>query len=127
MNETVFSILSSDGNWHDYTRYVRGGGYSWDEEDLDSENTVRLKSGTLRRDKITEKINTSLSMRDMDRMTLRQLRRDLKHAPTYKAKILDPEGVIESTFYSSSVSATLEFTENGNDIWRNVSFNVIEV
>ena len=44
-------------NGHDYARWVEDGGYSWSRDDLDSEKTKRVKNGTMRRDKITEKRN----------------------------------------------------------------------
>ena len=128
MEETVFSVLAADGQWHDYTRFVLSGGYEWSDDDVDSEKSVRTKNkARMRRDKLAEKINTSYTMRDMDRAELRQLRRDLKHAPTFQARILDPEGVIQREFYSTSVKATLILTEEGHDIWGEPTFNLHEV
>lgn len=60
-------------NGHDYTCWVEDDGYDWSRDDLDSEKTVRVKTGNMRRDKITEKRNLSFKMRPMPEELAAQL------------------------------------------------------
>ena len=61
-------------NGHDYTRYVADDGYDWSRDDLDSEKTKRVRSGKLRRDKITEKRNLTFKMLPMPEALAAKLR-----------------------------------------------------
>ena len=42
-------------NGHDYSRYVKMGGFSWSRNDLDTDQTKRTKDGKMRRQKIGTK------------------------------------------------------------------------
>lgn len=114
-------------NGHDYTRYVQIGGYDWSREDLDSEKTVRVRDGTLRRDKIGTKRKIGFKMMPMPRDLLAQLDDDLS-LPTFSATYLDLHGQQTRTFYCSSLPANLTMIyQNGNELWKGASFNIIEV
>lgn len=113
-------------NGHDYSRFVKSKGYGWSREDVDSEKTVRVKTGTLRRYKITTKRKLSYDMMNMTREELAQLDDDLSK-PTYPATFLDLHGKMTRTFYTSSFSATLSDLYDENGQWEGASFNMIEV
>lgn len=114
-------------NDHDYTQYIKQDGYHWSREDLDSENTVRVKTGTLRRDKIGTKRKLSYDLMDMQQEILAQLDDDLSK-PTFKAKFLDLHGVQTRTFYCSSFPANLTMIlQNGFEMWQGASFSMTEV
>ena len=66
-------------------------------DDLDSEKTKRVKNGTMRRDKITEKRNLSFAMLPMPEELAAQLDSDLhaKVVPTpVVAAVRHPPGVV---------------------------------
>lgn len=113
-------------NGHDYTRYVESKGYGWSREDIDSENTVRVKSGKLRRDKIATKRKLSYSLMNMSREMLAQLDNDLSQS-TFKAIYQDLHGRQTREFYCSSFSANLDSAADDYQQWSGASFNMIEV
>lgn len=113
-------------NGHDYSRYIEEKGYGWSRNDLDSEDTTRLKNGTLRRHKITTKRKLSYTMMNMSRELLSQLDRDLSK-PTLRVTYLDLHGRSTRSFYCSSFQATLSSVSNGEDRWEGASFSMTEV
>lgn len=113
-------------NGHDYSRFVERKGYGWKREDLDSENTGRTKDGKMRRDKITEKRKLSYTVMNMSRGLLAQLDNDLS-APTFSATYFDLHGKQTRTFYCSSFSCTLEEISQGDGLWGDSSFSLVEV
>lgn len=114
-------------NGHDYSRWIADEGYDWSRDDLDSEKTKRVKSGSLRRDKITEKRNLSFRMMDMPEALAQQLDNDL-HEETFRAKYHDLHGDQERTFYCSQFPANLrQIVDENNLIWRGISFSIHEV
>ena len=120
-------VLIINGN--DYSKYVERKGLGWSRNDLDSENTVRVKSGTMRRNKVCTKRKLAFKMVDMAQDVLAQLDNDLSEA-TFVATYLDLHGVMERTFYCTSLSGTV--TEVGSNdgetpMWADITFNLIEV
>ena len=113
-------------NGHDYSRFVKRKGMSWSRNDLDSEQTTRLKNGTMRRHKITTKRKISYGMTNMSRAELAQLDDDLSRN-TASVKYLDLHGAQTRTFYCSSFSAELSDVSNGKDNWDGATFSITEV
>lgn len=113
-------------NGHDYSRFVEEKGYGWSRNDLDSEQTTRLKNGNMRRKKITTKRKLSYTMMHMTREELAQLDNDLSRE-TFSAKYLDLHGASTRTFYCSSFQATLSNVANGAESWEGASFSMTEV
>lgn len=114
-------------NGHDYTRYVADDGYDWSRDDLDSEKTKRVRSGKLRRDKITEKRNLTFKMLPMPEALAAQLDTDL-HAATFNVKYRDLHGEQTREFYCSQFPAKLRQVFNeGSLLWDGISFNLHEI
>lgn len=114
-------------NGHDYTRYIEDGGYSWSRDDVDSEKTVRVKTGTMRRDKITEKRNLSFQMLPMPEELAAQLDTDL-HAPEFSVRYHDLHGDQTRRFYCSKFPGKLhQVTREGQLLWGGISFNLHEI
>ncbi len=114
-------------NGHDYTRYVADSGFSWSRDDVDSEKTVRVKSGLLRRDKITEKRNLKYTMLPMPEALAAQLDEDLS-APQFSVQYHDMHGEQRRSFYCSQFSGGLrQIMDEGNLVWDGISFNLHEI
>ena len=114
-------------NGHDYSRLVKRKGVGWKRNDLDSEQTKRTKSGTMRRDKITTKRTVSFEiMPGVTQRQLAQLDQDLS-AETFSARYLDLHGIQTRTFYCSSFSATLDDVRDEESHWSGGTFTIIEV
>lgn len=113
-------------NGHDYSPYVKSKGYGWSREDVDSEKSVRVKSGKMRRDKIATKRKLSYELMNMTRAQLAQLDDDLSRS-TYPADYFDLHGKMTRTFYTSSFSATLHDLYGEEGVWGDASFSMIEV
>lgn len=114
-------------NGHDYSRYIEDDGYSWSRDDVDSEKTVRVKTGTMRRDKITEKRNLSFQMLPMPAELAAQLDTDL-HDPEFSVRYQDLHGPQTRRFYCSKFPAKLrQVINDGNLMWDGVSFNLHEI
>lgn len=119
-------INGPGGAQHDYSKYIQRRGLAWARNDLDSEKTVRVKSGRLRRDKITTKRTVKYTMMKMPRKLIQQLDKDLSQS-TFRAKYDDLHGVMTRTFYCSSFEATLAEVYDDDEAWEGISFNMIEV
>jgi len=114
-------------NGHDYTRYIEDDGYDWSRDDIDSEKTVRVKTGSMRRDKITEKRNLSYKMLPMPEGLAAQLDTDL-HEPSFSVQYQDLHGQQTREFYCSKFPAKLrQITRNGERMWGGISFNLHEI
>ena len=114
-------------NGHDYTRWVEDDGYDWSRDDLDSEKTVRVKTGNMRRDKITEKRNLTYKMLPMPEELAAQLDTDL-HAAQFSVRYHDLHGDQTREFYCSQFPAKLHQVVNaGNLLWKGISFNLHEI
>lgn len=113
-------------NGHDYSRFVERKGYGWTRNDIDSEKTTRVKSGKMRRYKITTKRKLSFTMMHMTREQLAQLDDDLSEV-TFKVKYMDLHGPVTKEFYCSTFSADMSDIIDGNDVWEGANFNMIEV
>lgn len=114
-------------NGHDYTRYVADDGYDWSRDDLDSEKTKRVKNGTMRRDKITEKRNLSFAMLPMPEDLAAQLDSDL-HAKQFSVRYHDLHGDQTREFYCSKFPAKLrQVVDKGNLLWGGISFSLHEI
>ena len=110
----------------DYSAHIEARGIGWSRNDVDSEKTVRVKNGTLRRDKITTKRKLSYQLVHMTRAELAALDNSLS-APTFTATYLDLYGQQTRTFYCSSFSAKLESAYSEDGEWVGASFDMIEV
>lgn len=119
-------IIAANGERHDYSRFIKSKGYGWSREDLDTDKTVRVKSGVLRRQKIGDKRKLSYDVMNMTRDQLAQLDNDLSQS-TYTAIYMDLHGKMQKRFYTSSFSATLSDLYDDNGTWDGASFNMIEV
>lgn len=114
-------------NGHDYTRWVEDDGYDWNRDDLDSEKTVRVKTGNMRRDKITEKRNLTYKMLPMPESLAAQLDTDL-HAAQFSVQYHDLHGDQTRQFYCSKFPARLhQIIDEGNLMWEGISFNLHEI
>lgn len=123
----LLSILSANGEWHDYSKYIIQNGYGWSRNDLDSSKSTRTKDGKMRRDKLTDKRKLSYGVRGMTRAELAQLDDDLSQT-TFQAKVLDLHGPRQMEFYCSSFSADLNTAvRDVADSWTAGSFNITEV
>lgn len=117
-------VLIINGN--DYSQYVERKGLSWSRNDLDSENTTRLKSGKMRREKITTKRKLGYTMFRMTRELLAQLDEDLNEE-TVEVTYADLHGTQTREFYCSSFSCSLAEVQDGEQVWEEAAFNLIEV
>lgn len=113
-------------NGHDYSRFVKASGYGWSREDLDSQNTTRLKNGKMRRKKIATKRKLSYTIIKADRATLAQLDDDLSQE-TFSATYMDLHGTQTKEFYCSSLAVTLDQIYDEDGMWSGGAFNMIEV
>lgn len=114
-------------NGHDYTRYIADDGYDWSRDDVDSEKTVRVKTGSMRRDKITEKRNLSFRMLPMPEELAAQLDTDL-HAPEFSVQYQDLHGQQTRKFYCTKFPAKLrQVFRDGTQMWDGISFNLHEI
>lgn len=114
-------------NGHDYSRYVQDSGYDWSRDDLDSEKTTRVRSGKLRRDKITEKRNLTFRMLPMPEALAAQLDTDL-HAASFDVRYHDLHGEQTREFYCSQLPAKLrQVIDKGNLMWSGISFSLHEI
>lgn len=114
-------------NGHDYTRYIQDNGFEWSRDDIDSEKTVRVKTGSMRRDKITEKRNLSFKMLPMPEALAAQLDTDL-HDPEFSVQYQDLHGPQTRRFYCSKFPAKLrQVTDEGRLLWDGISFNLHEI
>ena len=114
-------------NGHDYTQYIEDGGYSWSRDDVDSEKTVRVKTGNMRRDKITEKRNLTYKMLPMPEELAAQLDTDL-HEPEFSVQYQDLHGPQTRRFYCSKFPAKLrQVIHEGTLLWEGIIFNLHEI
>lgn len=114
-------------NSHDYTRYIQDDGFEWSRDDVDSEKTVRVKTGNMRRDKITEKRNLTYKMLPMPEELAAQLDTDL-HDPEFSVQYRDLHGPQTRKFYCSKFPARLrQVIDEGRLLWDGISFNLHEI
>lgn len=114
-------------NGHDYTRYIQDDGFEWSRDDVDSEKTVRVKTGSMRRDKITEKRNLTYKMLPMPEALAAQLDTDL-HDPEFSVQYQDLHGPQTRKFYCSKFPARLrQVIDKGKLLWDGISFNLHEI
>lgn len=114
-------------NGHDYSTWVQDDGFSWSRDDLDSAKTGRVKSGNMRRVKVTEKRNLSYRMRPMPERLAAQLDTDL-HENQFPVQYHDLHGDQTRQFYCSQFPADLrQIIDEGNLLWGNISFNLHEL
>lgn len=118
-------ILIINGN--DYTKYIADGGYSWSRDDLDSEKTTRVKTGEMRRDKITQKRNLTYTMLPMPENIAAQLDSDLQESQ-FSVTYHDLHGDQTRQFYCSKFPANLrQVIDKNNMYWEGISFNLHEI
>lgn len=110
----------------DYSAHIEAKGIGWSRNDVDSEKTKRVKSGTLRRDKITTKRKLSYKLIHMTREQLAALD-DALSEPTFSATYMDLHGQQTRKFYCSSFSATQDSAYSEDGEWSGAAFDMIEV
>lgn len=114
-------------NGHDYSRFVEQKGYSWSRNDIDSEQTTRLKNGSMRRKKLTTKRKLSYTVFRMSREQLAALDDDL-NLETVSVTYLDLHGEQTRTFYCSAFAADCdEIGADGASRWSGGAFHLIEI
>lgn len=123
----LLSILSPLGEWHDYTPWILADEFSVSDDDVDSEQTVRIKKDAeMRREKLAEKWNVGVALIDFPHRLCAQLFTDLRQT-FFEARVLTPLGRQQKKFYCSSRPASLGMVLNDNeeDIeWTKVKFNI---
>ena len=113
-------------NGHNYTKWVKKGGFKWSRNDVDSKKSVRVIAGaTMRRDKLGTKRKLSWTMLRMPEDMAAQLDSDLS-ADFYQATIRDMHGESSITAYTTSVSAELAEDTDDQRYWDNFTFDMIE-
>lgn len=118
-------ILKLDG--YDYSPWVKDTGEGYDDEDLDTEKTVRVKTGHMRRDKLTEITNMTYDFRTMPERLVRQLFTSLRK-PEFEATVHTPFGDETKMFYCSGRPAKLRMVIDENDPqWDGVSISIHEI
>lgn len=121
----LFSIKGPSGDWHNYTPWVLADGYGLNDEDVDSEQTTRVKKDAeMRRDKLAEKWNPSIELREMPNDMCKQLFLDLRQT-FFEARILTPLGMVQKEFYCSRRPASIGMIINEDNItWQKVSIGL---
>lgn len=118
-------ILKLDG--YDYSPWIKDAGLGYDDEDLDTENTVRVKTGHMRRDKITDITNMTYDFITMSENLVRQLFTSLRK-PEFEATVHTPFGDETKMFYCSKRPASLHMVIDENDLqWDNISISIHEI
>ena len=110
----------------DYSAHIEAKGIGWSRNDVDSEKTKRVKSGNIRRNKITTKRKLSYKLIHMTQEQLAALDDALSEA-TFSATYLDLHGQQTRKFYCSTFSATLESAYSEDGEWSGAAFDMIEV
>lgn len=112
---------------YDYSTWIEDGGLEYDDEDLDTEKSVRVKTGRMRRDKITEKTNMSYSFRAMPEEIVRRLFTSLRK-PEFNATVHTPFGDETKRFYCSGRPGKLRMVmDKEKPEWEGVSINIHEI
>ena len=110
----------------DYSAHIEAKGIGWSRNDVDSEKTKRVKSGNIRRNKITTKRKLSYKLIHITQEQLAALDDALSEA-TFSATYLDLHGQQTRKFYCSTFSATLESAYSEDGEWSGAAFDMIEV
>ena len=114
-------------NGVDYTTLIKAGGLKWSRNDIDASKSGRDKAGTMRRKRVTTKRKLQISCRPMPHAAMQALNTALD-AETVSITYLDPIlGETTKTFYGSSVESATMISQNGETIWADAAFNLIEV
>lgn len=114
-------------NGHDYSQYIERSGFSWTRNDLDSDKTTRVKDGSMRRYKITEKRTCTFTFFNMSRELLAQLDDDMRRT-TFEATYQDIHGEETRKFYCTSLTATLdEVQDEQYQLWSGATITIVEV
>lgn len=114
-------------NGTDYTKYIADGGYSWSRDDLDTDKTTRVKTGDMRRDKITQKRNLTYTMLPMPQDEAASLDSALQESQ-FSVTYQDLHGQQTREFYCSKFPANLrQVIDEGNLCWEGISFNLHEI
>lgn len=111
----------------DYTTWIPSGGLKWSRNDIDASKSGRDKAGTMRRKRVTTKRKLSISLRPMPHAVMQAINTALD-AETVNITYLDPIlGEVTKTFYGSSVESATMISQNGETLWNDGKFNLIEV
>lgn len=113
----------------DISQYIATDGFDWERNDIDADKSGRDMNGTMRRRRITSKDKISVKCRQLSGSELSTIVGLIAPA-TVSVTYLCPATATQltRTFYGSSVkSATVQDIGNGNVVYDNVSFSLIEV
>ena len=115
-------LLKLDG--YDFTPWIKSDGYEWSDEDLDTDDSGRVKSGTMRRTKIDDKDNMTYTREDMPESVVRQLYLILKKK-FFTTEYHNVYGDAAGTFYCSKRPGKISMLQKeGEIVWSGVSFSI---
>lgn len=112
-------------NGHDWSYLVKSKGYGWTRNDIDTNKSLRPKTGLMRRDKIGTKRKLSFTTIPAPREVLEQLDNDLSQT-FFQATYLDLHGVMTRTFYCTKFETSLAEVTDGYETWESATFNITE-
>lgn len=117
-------LLKLDG--YDFTPWIKEDGYEWSDNDLDADDSGRVKSGSMRRTKVDDKDSMGYSMRDMPEPIVRRLYLILKKK-FFDAEYHNVYGDAKGTFYCSKRPGKIRMLhDEGDIIWSGISFSIHE-
>ena len=111
----------------DITSWIASGGFKWERNDVDASGSGRDMTGTMRRKVIARKDKMQITCRPLTSAQLTQLFNAV--SPTTVTVTYTVPGDVgrTSTFYNSKKSAGVEQDIGGSIIYKDVSFDLIEV
>lgn len=113
-------------NGVDFAPYVKAdGGFQWEQNDIQSENTGRTMDGMMHIEWVSTKVKITVSLIDVTHTEAQPLLTALQ--PGWKiVEIIDPYlGSYSGTFYCGNRKGT--FTRYDDDAyWKGIGFSLIE-
>lgn len=113
----------------DITPYVAFGGLQWQREDMDGPDSGRDLTGTLRRNRLTTKVQLDVTCRPLTGVEASELLTAI--SPEYVlVTYYDPQigDVVTKKMYSGNNPAVFAFKrEDGAELWSGISFPLTEV
>lgn len=112
----------------DITHYIAVDGFKWERNDIDSPNSGRDASGTMRRKVIARKDKVEVTCRPLTRAELNNLITALNHETVTASYVIPGDtSAYTSTFYNSQRGAGVSIDNGTQQIYSDVKFNLIEV
>ena len=111
----------------DITSWIASSGYKWERNDVDASGSGRDMNGTMRRNILARKDKMQITCRPLTSAQLVQLFNAI--SPTTVSVTYTVPGDIERTsdFYNSKKSASVVQDIGGAILYKDVSFDLIEV